>query len=256
MESAEATPLLAAAALPPVEVVRADSTVPLLLLCEHAGSAVPAALGTLGVDEAVLASHRGWDIGAEDVARRLSGLLGAPLIVQRYSRLVIDANRPPGSKGCIPEVSDGEPIHGNRNLSAGDREERRRAIFDPMNRAIAEVFGSGRRRAAFSVHSFTPRFDGRERPWHAGLITRRSLSTAERMRSSLADAAPDLRIAINEPYQICDDTDWFIPVHVEARGLPHCLIEIRNDQIDHAGGAARWARLLADAITEVAEEPA
>ena len=77
----------------PVELVNADSAVPVLLLCEHAGNAVPEALDGLGVSDEVLNSHRGWDIGAEHMARQLADILGAPLILQRYSRLVIDANR-------------------------------------------------------------------------------------------------------------------------------------------------------------------
>ena len=254
MKAASLSPLLAPADVAPVEVVHSESDVPLLLLCEHAGLEVPAALGTLGIDEAVLNSHRGWDIGAEDVARRLTDLLRAPLILQRYSRLVIDANRPPGSQSSIPEISDGETIHGNRNLTAEDRQARRLAIFDPMDRAIAGVFSAQRRCAAFSIHSFTPHFNGKQRPWHAGFITRRSMDTANQMRAFLSCASPNLNIAVNEPYRIGDDSDWFIPVHAEARGLPHCLIEIRNDQIDHAGGAAHWAGLLANAIKDVVGE--
>ncbi|MCE8507936.1 N-formylglutamate amidohydrolase [Ruegeria pomeroyi] len=251
---AAATPLLLTDADPaPVDLLQADSAAPVLLVCEHAGRAVPQALGDLGLAPGVLDSHRGWDIGAEAVARAVAADLGAPLILQRYSRLVIDANRPPHSAEAMPEVSDGAAVPGNRGLSSAARASRIAEIFDPMDRQIVRLLDSSPRRAAFSIHSYTPNLSGQLRPWHAGFLSRRSRATAEALRDHIADRRPDLVLAINEPYRIEDATDWFIPVHAEARGLPHCLIEIRNDQIDSAPGAALWAGLLAGAITHVME---
>ena len=106
----------------PVEIVNGQSDAPVLLLCEHAGNEVPAALGNLGVSDEILASHRGYDIGAEYVARLLADLLHAPLILQRYSRLVIDANRPPSSPQAVLEISDGATIPGNQSLAGPEKQ--------------------------------------------------------------------------------------------------------------------------------------
>jgi len=38
-------------------------------------------------------------------------------------------------------------------------------------------------------------------------------------------------IGDNEPYFVSDETDYTIPRHGEARGLPHVEIEIRQDLI-------------------------
>jgi predicted N-formylglutamate amidohydrolase len=43
--------------------------------------------------EEVLASHRGWDPGAFDLARRLARLLDVPLIAHHITRLLMDVNR-------------------------------------------------------------------------------------------------------------------------------------------------------------------
>ncbi len=115
-------------------------------------------------------SHRGWDIGAETVARQIADLLGAPLVIQRYSRLVIDCNRPPFSPQSIPYVSDHADIPGNIGACHQKKTERIKAIFDPMNAAIKQLFETSRR-AAFSIHSFTTEMDGKSRPWHAGFLT-------------------------------------------------------------------------------------
>ncbi|MEO0360810.1 MAG: N-formylglutamate amidohydrolase, partial [Pseudomonadota bacterium] len=144
----------------PVEVLHAESAAEVLLVCEHAGRAVPAALDDLGVGPEVLGSHRGWDIGAAAVARRVAERLGAPLVLQRYSRLVLDANRPPGSATSIPETSHGVAIPANRGLTEAEKAARVAEILEPMDRAIDAAFARHPRRAAFSVHSYTPQLDG------------------------------------------------------------------------------------------------
>ena len=62
---------------------------------------------------------------------------------------------------------------------------------------------------------------------------------------------PELTLALNQPYQIEDQTDWFIPQHAEARGLAHSLIEIRNDQLIVEESITSWASLISGAISQV-----
>jgi len=235
----------------PVQLVNENSEAPVLLLCEHAGRAIPKRLGTLGLNEEALMSHIGWDIGAEALARNLAERLNAPLILQRYSRLVIDGNRPPGSPESILEVSDGVEIEVNKNLSLHERIVREKAIFAPMDRAIDAAFSASQRVAAFSIHSFSPQLGGQLRPWHAGFLTRRSTSTAESLMGSIKAQKPSLNLAINKPYSVDDETDWFIPFHAEARGLMHCLIEVRNDQISDELGISLWSELLGTALSDL-----
>jgi predicted N-formylglutamate amidohydrolase len=110
---------------PPVEVLNPDGRAPFLMTCDHAGRAVPKALGRLGLDDGVFERHVAWDIGAAAVARRLSAALDAPTVFSAYSRLVIDCNRAPGHRGSIPRESDGVRVPGNAKLSPKDVERRR-----------------------------------------------------------------------------------------------------------------------------------
>lgn len=237
----------------PVEWMHRDSKCPILLLCEHAGQAVPAQLEGLGLPKGAIDLHIGWDIGAERLARSLADKLSAPLILQRYSRLVIDCNRPPGAPGSVPEISDHVVIPGNQRLSPEARKEREKLIFDPLQNAILEGFAQVPRSAAFSIHSFTRQmhYAKTKRICDAGFLCRRDLDTAQIFVDSLRRARPDLSLAINEPYQIDDDGDWFIPHHAEPRGIRHCLIEVCNDQLHSDTAVEKWADLLANAIGEV-----
>lgn len=248
--------LLGAGDPQPVEVRHEQSTSPVALLCEHAGQAVPRALGGLGLPEGAIDKHIGWDIGAEALACAISDRLECPLILQRYSRLVMDCNRPPLFEGSIPERSDGLPVPGNTGLQKQDHDQRRQAIFDPMNDAINAMLAAHPRKAVFSIHSYTRQFQGQERPWDAGFLTRRDTATAHHLMDAITRAAPNLKLALNEPYQIDDASDWFIPRYAEARSLRHTLVEICNDHLRDHGGITRWANLLTPAIRTLLEKAA
>lgn len=95
---------------PPFEVVNENAPSRAVLLCDHAGRAIPHGHGTLGLDETMLYRHIAWDIGAGDVTRRLAGLIDAPALLANYSRLYIDPNRRLDHPGSILAVSDGIPV--------------------------------------------------------------------------------------------------------------------------------------------------
>jgi predicted N-formylglutamate amidohydrolase len=240
--------LLAADEQPPVTVYNAGGSSPFLLVTDHAGNTVPRSLGRLGLAEAEFSRHIAYDIGIAGVACDLTGALDAPLIAQNYSRLIIDCNRPPAVATSIPEISELTPIPGNMNLSAAEKDARARAIFWPYHRAIAAELDrrrqAGRPTVLVALHSFTPVFKGAERPWHAALLYHRD-SRLARVLIELLQKEPGMIVGDNEPYFVSDTTDYTIPVHGERRGLPHALIEIRQDLIADAAGQQQWAGRLA-----------
>jgi predicted N-formylglutamate amidohydrolase len=216
--------------------------------CEHAGRALPRRLGRLGLPEAETVRHIAWDIGIGAVGRELSRLLNAAVILQTYSRLVIDCNRDPNVPSSIPEISEDTEIPGNRGLDEAERAARENAIFHPYHNAIAAALdrraAANRVSALVALHSFTPVFKGVARPWHVSVL----FNHDPRLAHALADllrAEGSLMVGENEPYQVSDLTDYKIPVHGERRGLPHVEIEIRQDLITEAAGQRQWAERLA-----------
>ena len=146
--------LLAPDEKPAFEVVNAQGRGRALFLCDHASAAVPRALRDLGLAPEHFGRHIAWDIGAAEVARRLSRAFDAPLVLSGYSRLVIDCNRRPGDATSIPEESDRTPVPGNRGLSPADRAARATACFEPYHKAIAQ------RLAAFATRDWSLLRDG------------------------------------------------------------------------------------------------
>ena len=145
--------------------------------CDHYGRLIPRALGDLGLPESELTRHIAWDIGIAGVAEELPKHLDAHLIVQRYSRLVIDCNRPPHVAGSIPRISEATTIPGNEGISREAAEMRRAQIFDPYHRRIGEIIdqrgSAGLPTVLVSLHSFTPVYAGIARPWHIGTLYHR-----------------------------------------------------------------------------------
>lgn len=235
----------------PVEVINANGTSPYVLTCEHAGNDVPIALGDMGLHDRDLQRHISWDIGAEGVARRLADKLDAPLVMQRYSRLVIDCNRPLSTPESIPEVSDGTEIPANLGLDETDRTIRAQEIHAPYHDRISDLLdaraSANRQTALISVHSFTPSLEAapRQRPWDICLLFNRDDALARHTHHVIGQEHNHLRYAFNEPYVVSDIDDYTIPVHGEKRGIPNMLLEIRNDHIADRAGQTGWGDLLA-----------
>ncbi|MDP3067065.1 MAG: N-formylglutamate amidohydrolase [Methylocystis sp.] len=230
---------------------------PLLIVVDHAGNALPRALGRLGVPESELARHIAWDIGIAAVSRFVADALDATLVQQNYSRLVIDCNRAPGSETSIPDISEFTQIPGNVGLSEGQKDARLREIFQPYHDRIkAELdrrWREGRPAALIAMHSFTPVYMGAARPWHAGVLYNRDARFADLLIASLR-REDGLVVGDNEPYSVTDETDYTIPVHGERRGLLHVEVEIRQDLIAGDSGQRAWGALLARLLPQAYRE--
>ncbi len=233
-----------------VEMVNAAGASRFVLTCEHASNFIPAAYDRLGLPDVELTRHIAWDIGAGVVARKLAAMIDAPLFLAGYSRLLIDCNRPIGSATSIPVVSESTSIPGNIGITKQEAETRASHYYWPFQNAVSAHLDQrkavGRRTIVLGIHSFTPVFKGFVRPWHAGILFRKS----GRFGHSLVEAlqSPGLNVVANEPYTIDDDGDYTVPVHGEGRGLDAALVEIRQDLIADDSGAQEWARRLKDAL--------
>jgi predicted N-formylglutamate amidohydrolase len=241
----------------PFEVVTQAAAGPWLLTCDHAANRVPRRLGKLGVTDADLARHIGWDIGAALVTRGIAASLNAWAILQNYSRLVIDCNRPPGAASSIPTRSERTDIPGNIGLSPGDAEQRRIEIFAPYHDAIAAHLdarkAAGRPAFLVTMHSFTPVYENDARPMHAGVLYNREKRLAHALLRLLRNES-GLVVGDNQPYSVDDHSDYGINVHGEHRGLPCVEMEIRQDLIADAAGQTVWIDLMARLLPAAALE--
>ena len=258
MDSRRSTASWIAADEPPAfELVNPRGRSRAILTCDHASPRIPRRLGDLGLAAADRLRHVAWDIGTAALARRLARILDAPLVLSGYSRLVVDCNRPLEVASAYCARSEDVDVPGNLALSDVEKAARAAAFYWPYHDAVHKLVESRMGREAppvmVSIHSFTPLYLGRARPWHVGVHYR-----LDRRLAALALAAlradPTLTVGDNEPYPVALDEDYTIPVHAELRGLPYVLFEIRQDLLSTAAGIAAWADrlggLLARALTD------
>jgi predicted N-formylglutamate amidohydrolase len=229
-----------------------------LLLCDHASNALPADYGTLGLPPAAFERHIAYDIGAADVTAHLSALLGAPAVLSRYSRLLVDCNRGADDPTLVMRLSDGTIIPGNRHVTAADIGGRITRYHEPYHAAVAGLIDRQLEVAPppvlLSIHSFTDRWKGAPRPWHAAVLWDKDPRFAGVLLAGLR-ASGEFVIGDNEPYsgRLAGDSMWR---HGTRRGLAHAIVEIRQDLIGEAKAARVWAERLAGIIRDALADDA
>jgi predicted N-formylglutamate amidohydrolase len=179
--------------------------------------------------------------------------LDAPLVYPRYSRLYIDCNRPPESPELIPLESGGYQVPGNHNLTPNQRQDRLDGCFWPYHHAIEALIEERLHRLGrqfiLSVHSFTPWLYGQARPWDIG-VTYLEANPLSRYLLTALRKPKNLIVGDNRPYEVTWQADYSIPVHAAKRGLPHVLLEIRQDLVDENAGQLCYADLLSRALAD------
>ncbi len=226
-----------------------------ILVCEHASNAFPAPWdGGLGLGDDLRSAHIAWDPGALGVARGLAQALDGALIHAKASRLIYDLNRPPHAPGAMPIRSEIHDIPGNADLPEAERLARTQAHYIPFHAALSDLLAcrlaQGRQPVLITVHSFTPVYFGQPRAVEFGLIH----DADDRLACAIAQQVTGLDTRLNEPYSAADGVAHMLARHATPLGLPHAMLEIRNDLIATPAAQAAMAARLAPAIRAAINE--
>ncbi|HEY5347514.1 MAG TPA: N-formylglutamate amidohydrolase [Rhizomicrobium sp.] len=239
----------------PFTLVRGSAS--LLFLCDHASGALPPAYGDLGLETALFATHIARDIGAAAVTSAWAAHFEASAVLAAWSRLLIDLNRGEDDPTLVMKLSDGSIIPGNREVDAAEIAHRIAAYHAPYHAAIADEIERLGRPTLISVHSFTPVWKGQARPWEIGILWDKDGGLALPLMRILRGSG--FAVGDNEPYSGALENDT-LNRHGTKNGLPHVLIEIRQDLIADDGAAIAFASrlrpLLAAALVEMQEKNA
>ena len=242
----------------PFEIIDGDRRRGIVLVCDHARRDLPEEYGDLGLPASEFDRHIAYDIGAEQVTRKLAALLGLPAVLANFSRLLIDPNRGEDDPTLIRQLYDGSVIPGNYPMSQDERERRLELFYRPYHDAVGAMIASVHRQSAsspfiLSIHSFTPVMQGRARPWHAGVLWDMDHRAAWPLIELLA-ADPALVVGDNEPYDGALRGDTMFK-HCIVNGFAHALLEIRQDLIADEAGTTAWAERLAPIVDAIDRRP-
>jgi predicted N-formylglutamate amidohydrolase len=234
------------------EIIGANRDNQIIITCDHASNHVPVEVGNgcLGLPSEDMDRHIAYDVGAAGVSRHLGDLLNAPVILSKFSRLVIDPNRGEDDPTLIMQLYDGTIVPGNRHLTEQDRHWRLNTLYRPYHQGLADLLASRTAPILIAIHSFTAQLTGRpKRPWHIGILHEKDQRLAKPMLARLR-AEPDLCVGENEPYGGHLDGDS-IDKHALTPRHPNILIELRNDLIREDGQQQNWAERLAPILRDV-----
>jgi len=235
-----------------VGVVNPYGASPFLLVCDHASNRIPDRYGTLGLSEGERVSHAAWDPGALGLSLVLGGILDATLVHSNVSRLIIDCNRTFDAPGLISTQSELIRVPANENLDETERKFRIANYYQPYHDAVAAAVrqrkGEGKETILVCVHSFTPVYFGKPRPWPVGIIHGSDERFSAAVRDALHAESPDLLVGWNEPYSRADGVTLTLERHGDANGLDSVMIEVRNDELATPDGILTWGRRLATAL--------
>lgn len=231
----------------------------LVVTCEHAGPKVPRAYAALfsGREES-LASHRGWDAGALELARQMAEAFGAPLHVATTTRLLVDLNRSIGHRQLFSEVT--------RSLSRTHRDDIIDGYYRPHRQAvesdIARHIASGRRIIHVASHSFTPTLNGLPRQadvaWLYDPRRHGEVAFARAWMRALEQRSPELRLRRNYPYQgRADGLTASLRRHHPEATYVGIELEVNQRFVEQSG--TPWKRLramLVDSLKQVLADTA
>lgn len=231
----------------PFELFNPQGKSRMVFVCDHASNFIPPELSGLGLEPRLLETHIAFDIGAAAVTRAMAQAFDAPAVLGAHSRLLIDLNRGADDPTIVMKLSDGAIIPGNAPVDRTALAERIERYYRPYHAAVAGVVAGARERGAvpvvISIHSFTPEWKGKARPWQIGVLwSRRDRRLSDSLLAVL-NQEPDLVVGDNQPYSGELEGDC-MDQHALAHGLPHVLIEIRQDLIACQSSAEKWASRL------------
>lgn len=242
----------------PFELLEGDYDKGMVLIADHAMNGLPARYGSLGLPDSAFKRHIAFDIGIEGLTRRLSAMLGVPAIMGCFSRLLIDPNRGEDDPTLIMKISDGAIVPANHPITEEEWNYRVETFHRPYHSAVDALISRtakacGKAPLVLSLHSYTPFWKETPRPWHAAVLWDNDPRAPKRLIDLLSQQG-DILVGDNEPYDGALKGDCMYR-HCMSQGIPHALLEVRQDLIGDDEGIEAWAKRLAPLFETMNADP-
>ena len=217
----------------------------ILIVADHASNFIPDEYNNLGLSQELIESHIAYDIGVKQLALELSEKLKAHLVMGDYSRLLIDLNRGIMDPTLISSISHGIKIVQNYRLSSRDKKFRVNRIYNNYHNTIYKIIKREKINLIISLHSFNPYYKKKKRNIKFGI-----LSNSDRRYSNIIIeilSKKGYRVGDNQPYEgnLTGDTMYR---HALRNGIPHTLIETRNDLLQSSKNVSDVSNVLFQVI--------
>lgn len=215
-----------------------------IVTCEHASNEVPEAYESLfhSADN-VLASHRGWDPGAEVLARTIAGEMCVTPHLYPFTRLLIEPNRSVSHPNLFSEYSS--------HLSFSEKKELIKQYYLPYRMCIAEniqeILQKGYTVLHISVHTFTPVLLYKERNFDIGFLydpgRNKERQISFQLKKLVLSQLPKFKIRMNQPYKgISDGLTTMLRNEIDKENYIGIEVEVNQK---HTMNSLYWREICA-----------
>jgi predicted N-formylglutamate amidohydrolase len=226
-----------------VEVVRGSRAAPAFLTCEHASMRLPAPWQWPEPDRRLVGTHWSYDLGAREITLELARELSASAVLSRFSRLLVDPNRGEEQADAFRLFADNEPVLLNAAMTAEDRERRLATYHRPYHEAMDVELGAVDAPMLFSIHTFTPNYQGELRAVEIGVLFNHEERQAHQLGAVLSEEFE--RVAYNEPWSGRAGLIYSAERHSQKHGRLALELEVRQDRAVDPEFRARLIPVLA-----------
>jgi predicted N-formylglutamate amidohydrolase len=224
------------------EQIEGDFGSRVVFTCEHASARLPDPWIWPEEDHWLVDTHWASDIGAGAFTREVAELMNAPAVLSRFSRLLIDPNRPLDSDTLFRKNADGRTVHLNESLLEAERQRRIDRFYHPYHAAVTAMVERSQGDTVFSIHTFTDDYEGDIRVLEIGVLFDEDEEPAHRLVRHLEGAG--FHVLPNEPWSGRAGLAYSAVRHARDFGRTALEIEARQDLIVDKAFAARLAEAL------------
>jgi predicted N-formylglutamate amidohydrolase len=225
------------------EEIEGDSDCRVVFTCEHASNALHEPWRWPDADRWLVDTHWASDIGAAAFTRRVASLMNAPAVLSKFSRLLIDPNRPLDSDTLFRQNADGHQVHLNEGLLDAERQQRIDRFYHPYHAAVSAMIERSAGDTVFSIHTFTDNYEGDARTLEIGVLFDDDEEPAYRLIRHLEGHG--FHVLANEPWSGKGGLAYSPVRHAKEFGWTALEIEARQDLIIQRPFAHRLAEALA-----------
>lgn len=209
------------------EILAGRADAPVFLTCEHASEALPLGWAWPEPDRRLVGTHWAYDLGARAITLELARALEAPAVLATFSRLLVDPNRPEDSPTLFRTEADGEPVHLNAAIDAGERERRLGGFYRPFHAAVDRELARTTSPIVLAIHTYTPLYEGQPRHLELGVLFDREDALGEAWVGFLRSFGYDCRA--NEPWSGKAGLIHVAQTHADRHGRRAMELEVRQD---------------------------
>jgi predicted N-formylglutamate amidohydrolase len=221
-----------------------------VLVCEHASLRIPEPWQWPASDAWILGTHWSFDIGVADLVRYLCAQNGCGAVLSRFSRLLIDPNRPPNAPTLIRRIAEGRILSMNDSLTEEERTLRMEKLWVPYHSAARQLIQANGNASIVGMHSFTRDYEGSSRAMEVGVLFDEDQAFGEWAAEWLQKAG--LRVALNEPYSGRNGLMYSPQFHASENDRHAIELEFRQDLLSSSQWCSEWFPVLGQFIAKAA----